>query len=366
MGEKIIQIDYENPKNLSTYFESHPAYSSDFMAFQHMELWLKGLSLKEGLFVPTNSRIPLVISCRIAGNRQKLGPVPFYLGNITYNISDFNTLERISSGQTFVNKWLPVLFKSWTRQNYGFQKKLSLSMEDSTPYENLFEVSFSDFKRGVYGHLELKSELGYAEVLTSGGEEFIREFRSKRLFELYKERSFFGYNGQAIDFSDLDSFAFVDEAVGFSHRKKNWDWMIFKSEDLADDVRLILRKKCKRAGYGKENEVATFFMNGKIYRINGEVDFDYDVDDLTKPWKAYISDGKDNQVEIKTDFIAPFVEKSSINRKIGSIKVSLDLQRVIAETSVTGIINGERINVRGISSLESNKGIERGTKYFKD
>ncbi len=370
---KINRIEYENPGVLTPYFKSHPAYFSDFVAFQHMELWLDGLSLKDGIFSFTESRIPLIISCRLAGNRQKLGPIPFYLGNITYNISDFNTSERISSEETvikpFMTKGLLKLFAD-EGINYGNQNSLSISMQNSDKGKS-FEVRIADDEKKVYGRLLFKArnnyENGYAESLNSGEEKALREFTSKRWFEFNREESFLGYDGNAIDFSKIDATSFIDEANGFSPKRKNWDWMIFSNNSFGNDIRLILGKKCRRAGFDQEEYgLASFFIDGKLYRIKGRVNFNYDVNDLSKPLEVYIDGGKGNQAEIKTISVAPFVEKSTLDKKISSVKVNLDLQRVIARTMIKGEINGREISTMGIASFESNKGMERGTKYFND
>lgn len=110
---EISRIEYENPSSLNHYFRSHPAFFSDFVAFQHIELWLPGLTLKDKTFSLSKSKIPLVLTCRVAGNRQNLiGPLNFYLGNIKYNIFDFQTKEEISSSETLINnkQGLPILF----------------------------------------------------------------------------------------------------------------------------------------------------------------------------------------------------------------------------------------------------------------
>lgn len=376
---ELNRADYERPVVLTPYFKSHPAYFSDFMAFQHLELWLQGLSLKNDKFVPDDSKIPLVFSCRIAGNYQKLiGPIHFYLGNITYHISDFKTGEEVSSNETLINykkggSLLPSIFEPKEGKNWGSKKNFCLSMEDYSQSENFFEVRILDAEKDLEGRLFFQTkktnfEGGYAEILNSGDNKFpIREIMTKRWVEFEKDKSFLLYKGQSINFSKLKTTCFIDESSGFPYSKKSWDWMIFKSDSSSkEDIRLIMGKRCKRAGHPiLERNIATLFVNGEIYRLRGGVLFFYDINNLENPWRVTFSDEK-NSIKVTTKQIAPLVEKSFIHEKMGPINVGLDLQRIIADTEVNIDLKGRKINVNGIGSFESNKGIERGTRYFKD
>jgi len=375
---ELSRAEYETPSSLKPYFESHPAFSSDFVAFQHIELWLPGLTLKDKTFSLSGSKTPLVLTCRVAGNRQKMGPLKFYLGNIKYSIFDFQTREEISSSETLINnkQKLPRLFESERSTNWGYKNGLFISMQDNFLGKDLLEVKIEDEHKKLSGRLLFKTKLpnfenGYAKILNSGENRPLREFTTKRWLELIREESFLEYEQKIINPFGIDSSSYVDESVGFSPAKKNWDWMIFKSDSdyFPDDVRLIIGKRCNRAGYDyPSEEIATLFLNGRVYRLNGTTIFNYDMEDLTKPWKIYFSDFKDNGcgIEVTTNQVAPFVEKSFMNERKGSVKVTLDLQRIIADASVNIYLNSEEIKSRGIGSFESNKGMERGTKYFKD
>lgn len=370
------RIEYENPAKLTSYFESHPAYFSDYMAFQHLELWLSGLTLKNNQFRYSDSKIPLVFSCRMGGNYQKLiGPINLYLGNIAYHISDFKTQEEIASSEILINKknakgLLPYIFKSEKENNFGYQKNLSLSMANNFLDKNLFEVKIIDPNKKLSGRLlfQTSSEERYAEVYNSGDEKFpIKEIMTKKWAKLIGDRSLLKYGKQSVDFSRLESNCFIDESRGFPIKKKNWDWTIFKSyPNQKENVWLIMRKKCKRAGYPiVEEEIATLSVNGKIHRLKGEVLFNYDVTNLKNPWLISFADGRENIIG-ETNEIAPLIEKSFLHKKIGPIKVDLDLQRIIAETKIKIRLNNKQIEVKGIGSFESNKGMERGTRYFKE
>ncbi|VVB82853.1 Uncharacterised protein [uncultured archaeon] len=375
---ELSRVEYKTPSSLRPYFESHPAYSSDFVAFQHIELWLPRLTLKDQTFSLNGSKTPLVLTCRVASNRQKMGPLKFNLGNIKYGIFDFQTGERISSSETLINnkQKLPHLFESEKRANWGYKNGLFISMQDNFLGKNLLEVKIEDEDKKLFGRLLFQTRLpnfenGYARILNSGEARPLREFTTKRLIELIKEESFLQFDKEPISFRGIEPSGYVDESMGFSLAKKNWDWMIFKSDSdyFPNDVKLIIGKKCKRAGYDyPSEEIATLFLNGRIYRLKGKTLFDYDLEDLTKPWKIYFSDFKENGcgIEVATNQVAPFVEESFMNERKGSVKVTLDLQRIIADTSVNIHFNGEEIESRGIGSFESNKGMERGTKYFKD
>lgn len=371
---EINRAEYEHPDKLTPYFKSHPAYFSDFMAFQHLELWMHGLKLNKDNFVFDDSEIPLVFSCRIAGNYQKfIGPINFYLGNIAYHLSDFKTKEEVSSSEILINNrdLLPRIFNN--ENNWGFQKRLFLSMQDNFLEKNLFEIKIEDDDKGLSGRLLFKTspdknfENGYAETLNSGDKRVpLREIMTKRWVELIERESVLKYKGQTIDFSKLETTCFIDESSGFPLKKKTWDWMIFNSNSESEDIRLIMGKKCKRAGYPvSEKEVATLFVDGKIYRLKGDISFNYDVNNLKSPWKVSFYDKK-NSIEVRTGYIAPLVEESSVREKKGPIEVTLDLQRIIADTNVSIILDSREINVNGIGSFESNKGITRGTRYFKD
>ncbi len=371
---EINRIEYKSPGVLNSYFKSHPAYFSDFMAFQHLELWLHGLSLKRKKFVFDDSQIPFVFSCRIAGNYQKLiGPIKFYLGNIAYHLSDFKTKEEISSSETLINNKnsLPRIFESEKESNWGYQKNLYLSMTDNFLEKNLFEIKIADKNKELSGRLLFETkyfENGYAEIFNSGDRKFpIREIMTKRWIKLIENESFLKYGKQSINFSKLKSTCFIDEANGFPFGKNNWDWIIFKSHsNQKKEIKLIMGKKCKRAGYPiMKKEIATLFVNGKIHRLKGNVSFNYDINNLRNPWTISFSDGK-NSIKGLTNQIAPLIEKSFMHEKKGPIKIDLDLQRIIAETEIEIILNNKKINVKGIGSFESNKGIERGARYFKD
>ena len=378
--EDKSQIEYATPGWLNSYFKSHPAYFSDFIAFQHIELWLPGLTLKDKKFSSDKSKIPLVLTCRVAGNHQNLiGPLNFYLGSISYSISDFKTKEDISSNETLINnkQKLPRIFESEKNANWGYQNGLFVSMQDNFLDKDLFEVKIEDENKGLSGRLLFKTkfsdfENGYAELLNSGESEFpLREFTSKRWIELIKDESFLKYERESIDISQIKPSCYIDESMGFASKKKNWDWMIFKSDSdyYNKDVRLVIGKKCKRAGHNyPSEETATLFLDGEIYQLEGQIMFDYNPENLTERWKILFSNFKKNGhgIEVVTNQIAPLVEKSFMNEKKGSVKVSLDLQRIIADTSVNIILGDKKITSKGIGSFESNKGMERGTRYFKD
>jgi len=375
---EVSRAEYETPSLLRPYFESHPAYFSDFVAFQHVELWLPGLTLKDQTFSLSGSKTPLVLTCRIAGNHQKMGPLNFYLGNVKYSIFDFQTREEISSSETLINnkQKLPRLFESERSANWGYKNGLFISMQDNFLGKNLLEVKIEDEHKKLSGRLLFKTKLpnfenSYAKILNSGESRPLREFTTKRWIELIKEESFLELEKGQVNLRGVEPSGYVDESMGFSPAKKNWDWMIFKSDSdyFPDDVRIIIGKKCNRAGYMEaEKGIVTLFLSRGIYRLKGTTLFNYDPEDLTKPWKIYFSDFRKNGcgIEVTTNQVAPFVERSFMNERKGSVKVTLDLQRIIADASVNIYLNGEEIKAWGIGSFESNKGMERGTKYFKD
>ena len=154
-------IDYASPGLLNSYFKSHPAYFSDFIAFQHIELWLPGLTFKEEKFSSDESKIPLVLTCRVADNNQNLiGPINFYFGSINYSISDFKTKENISSSETLINnkQKLPRIFESEGNSNWGYQNGLFISMQDNFLGRDLFEVKIEDETKGLSGRLLFKTK----------------------------------------------------------------------------------------------------------------------------------------------------------------------------------------------------------------
>ncbi|MBL4908346.1 MAG: DUF2804 domain-containing protein [Sneathiella sp.] len=98
------------------------------------------------------------------------------------------------------------------------------------------------------------------------------------------------HNGQRYDLREIGAYAHHDFTAGFLRQDTFWNWACLTGQDDAGNVLgLNLSNGVNETGFS-ENVI---WLNGKRENA-GLISFDYDLDDLSKPWKISSESGRLN------------------------------------------------------------------------
>ncbi len=122
-------------------------------------------------------------------------------------------------------------------------------------------------------------------------------------------------NGKNILFNESDTFATFDFGRGVWKYKTSWNWASSAAR-LEDGTLVGINLGGKWTDKTGVNENA-LLVNGKLTKLESDVVFVYDSEDLMKPWSIYSTSSD----EVHLEFTPVFVRNSKINLLFFSSKV---------------------------------------------
>ncbi len=129
--------------------------------------------------------------------------------------------------------------------------------------------------------------------------------------------------GESVRFEQDESSAVLDFGRGVWKYKTSWNWANFATK-LGDGTVLGINLGAKWTDRTGTNENA-ILVNGQITKIESDVTFKYDPEDLMKPWMIYSVDSDEVQLEFKPRFVRSsktnlLILYSQVNQLFGFFK----------------------------------------------